>query len=73
MQSLIEVCTEEATFTFSRVGWEASFRTILQGGRGPSGQCGQLSVSQGRKTRWRDHQHRVFGPPRESLSEVIDK
>jgi len=59
MRSLMGLCTEEAAFTFSgRLGGAIS-GTILQGGQGSSGQCWQLLVGQGRKTRWQDHQHRV--------------
>jgi len=49
------VRTEEATFTFSGVDWEVPFQGQFFYGQEPSGQCGQLSVGQGRKTRWRDH------------------
>jgi len=74
MRSLMGVRTEEAIFTFSGVDFGGTISgTILQGDRGPFGQTGQLSAGQGRKTRWRDHQHRVsVWSPEGGLSEVID-
>jgi len=58
MRSLMEVHTEEATFTFSGVEWEAPFQglffKVVEGLLESVG-----SFQQEKNTRWRDHQHRV--------------
>jgi len=56
MFGLMRVRTEEATFTFSWIDWEASFKRpffkVIEGFL-------DRVCSLEKKTRWRDHQHRV--------------
>jgi len=66
MQSLMEIRAEKAAFTFCGINCgevpfqgPAFFEVVAFWPRGSSGRCEQLSIGQGRRTRWQGHQHRV--------------